>query len=177
MRRSGPVRKTAHRSPKWGRCSLPGSCWATTAATPAGWPTAACDIPSPAPVGAAVPQRLPWGSMASLTKSTSSTECTASRAKTEPQAHTDTVQTRTHTHTHIHTRVQGGIVDGLMHLNCDALFYENLITLCCCFVTWDRIILRGIVYTYLRFILFNQCLWSFKKKNGLRRGAENGFPV
>uniref|UniRef100_A0A8C3JF04 Uncharacterized protein n=1 Tax=Calidris pygmaea TaxID=425635 RepID=A0A8C3JF04_9CHAR len=76
-------RKKRYKSLKSARYLPPGSCWGTTAATRAGWPTAASATPSPGRGNAAAPTKQPSASWASPTKSTSCTVSTASERTTE----------------------------------------------------------------------------------------------
>ncbi len=82
-RQWGRVKRTTLRSPKSGRCTQRGSCWATTAVTQAGWRTAVYATQSQDHADAAVPRRPPSASLVSQTRNTNSTASTASRTTTE----------------------------------------------------------------------------------------------
>lgn len=88
MKQCRNVKRMVLRLPKSGRCTQHGSFWATTAATQAGWQTVVYDTRSQDHADGAVPQRPPYASLDSQTRSTNSTVSTATRVTTEHTNHT-----------------------------------------------------------------------------------------
>lgn len=75
-----PAPEMVPRLQKLVRCTLPGSCWATTAAMRAGLPMVVSAIPSPDPAIGAVRAKQPCVSPASRIKNIGYTASTASEA-------------------------------------------------------------------------------------------------
>lgn len=103
MRLLTHVREMELRSQRWAIYTLPGSCWDTIVVMPVGWLTVAFVTLFPGPGRTAVPQRLRFALLASLTKSRSCTESTATNLSREALHVTSPTKEQQYTGFHIQT--------------------------------------------------------------------------